>query len=188
MASASPRRADLLRQIGVDPIVCPIGAAESQQLKKGGAAQLVCENARLKAETVYKLNPAPTGIIIGADTVVILDGSLLGKPHNAADAVAMLSALSGKTNTVHTGICLIDAASGDGVFGSRSTMVRFATLSKDDIVHYVATGEPLDKAGGYGIQGMGGLFVEEISGDYGTVVGLSLPLLKKLANELASIL
>jgi septum formation protein len=84
---------------------------------------------------------------------------------------------------VYTGVCLIDTASGRSACGSSRTAVRFAVLSEEDIARYVATGEPLDKAGAYGIQGAGGLFVESISGDYGTVVGLSLPLLARLAKS-----
>jgi septum formation protein len=184
LASASPRRLELLRQIGLEPILRPVVVAEEQLLKGGGPAQLVRTNARRKARAALSGGPPAGSMIIGADTVVILKGQLFGKPTNAAEAAAMLRALSGQRHSVYTGICLIDTASGHSACGSSRTAVRFAVLSEEDIARYVATGEPMDKAGAYGIQGAGGLFVESISGDYGTVVGLSLPLLARLAVEI----
>ena len=184
LASASPRRLELLRQIGVEPIVRPVETAEEQRLMGRGPAHLVQANARLKAQAATVGGVAHSSIIIGADTVVILGGRLFGKPGEAAEAAAMLRELSGQRHSVHTGICLIDTDSGYSVCGSNRTLVRFAELSEEEIARYVASGEPLDKAGAYGIQGKGGLFVESISGDYGTVVGLSLPLLARLAREL----
>ena len=184
LASASPRRLELLRQIGVAPVVHPVEAAEVQCLDEYGPAQLVRVNARLKARMAADSNPLPGSIIIGADTVVVLEKRLFGKPGSAAEAADMLRALSGRRHSVYTGICLFDTSSGTSACGSSRTLVRFAALSEEDIASYVATGEPLDKAGAYGIQGFGGLFVKAIRGDYGTVVGLSLPLLAKLARKL----
>jgi septum formation protein len=184
LASASPRRLELLRQIGLEPLVHPVEVAEEQRLKGRSPAQLVRLNARLKARAAASLNPLPGSIIIGADTVVVLKGRLYGKPGHAAEAAAMLRALSGKVHKVYTGICLIDTANIIGSYGSRCTHVHFAALSEQDIACYVASGEPMDKAGAYGIQGLGGLFVKAIYGDYGTVVGLSLPLLAQLTQKL----
>lgn len=184
LASASPRRLELLRQIGVEPRVCPVDIAEQSSLERCTPAELVRLNARRKAAKVYTLGFAKSSIIIGADTVVVLNGRLFGKPRDAAEATAMLQALCGQRHSVYTGICIIDAQTGQSAAGSRRTLVRFAALSGEQIAAYVAGGEPLDKAGAYGIQGAGGLFVEAIRGDYGTVVGLSLPLLAKLAQRL----
>ena len=184
LASASPRRLALLRQIGVEPIVFPVEAVEEQRLKGRGTAHLVQTNARLKARAAAACDITANSVVIGADTVVVLSGRLFGKPRDAAEAAAMLRALSGQRHSVYTGICLIDTDGGHSVCGSSRTVVRFVELNEEDIERYVATGEPLDKAGSYGIQGRGGLFVEAISGDYGTVVGLSLPLLARLAREL----
>jgi septum formation protein len=184
LASASPRRLELLRQIGLEPIVRPVEVAEQQRLDEGGPARLVRLNSRLKARTAAGSNPVEGAIIIGADTVVALNGQLFGKPANAAEATIMLRALSGRRHSVYTGVCLIDTASGKCVYGSNRTLVSFISLIEEEIESYVATGEPLDKAGAYGIQGLGGLFVDAIRGDYGTVVGLSLPLLARLAHNL----
>jgi septum formation protein len=187
LASASPRRLELLRQIGVEPIVRPVETAEEQRLKGRGPAHLVQANARMKARAAVVACHDSGSIIIGADTVVMLGGRLFGKPGDVATAAAMLRELSGQRHSVYTGVCLIDTDSGYSVCGSNRTLVRFAELSEEEIARYVASGEPLDKAGAYGIQGKGGLFVESISGDYGTVVGLSLPLLARLARELKNL-
>ena len=184
LASASPRRLDILRQIGVEPRLCPVEVAEINNLNEYGPSRLARLNARLKARAALACNPAPASIIIGADTVVVLEGRLFGKPRGAAEAAIMLRALSGRRHSVYTGICLVDTASGASACGVSRTLVSFAALSEEDILLYVDTGEPLDKAGAYGIQGAGGLFVEAIRGDYGTVVGLSLPLLAKLSKKL----
>jgi septum formation protein len=184
LASASPRRLELLRQIGLEPLIHPVEIAEVQRLDKGGPARLVQLNAQLKARAAASGSPAKGSIIIGADTVVVLEGRLYGKPSNTTEAAAMLRVLSGKRHSVYTGICLIDMVCSKTICGSSRTMVSFSTISEEEIERYVATGEPLDKAGAYGIQGLGGLFVEAIRGDYGTVVGLSLPLLNRLAQRL----
>lgn len=184
LASASPRRLELLRQIGLEPLIHPVEIAEVQRLDKGGPARLVQLNAQLKARAAASGSSAKGSIIIGADTVVVLEGRLYGKPSNTTEAAAMLRVLSGKRHSVYTGICLIDMVCSKTICGSSRTMVSFSTISEEEIERYVATGEPLDKAGAYGIQGLGGLFVEAIRGDYGTVVGLSLPLLNRLAQRL----
>lgn len=184
LASASPRRLETLKQIGVEPLVYPVDVTEEHQLHGSSPAYLVRKNARLKAKAALGKNPLPGSIIIGADTVVVWQKQLLGKPKNPTQAVAMLRMLSAKRHRVYTGICLIDSENGHSVCGSSRTMVSFAFLTEQEIESYVATGEPLDKAGAYGIQGLGGLFVNAIHGDYTTVVGLSLPLLKRLARRL----
>ncbi|MCL1975745.1 MAG: Maf family nucleotide pyrophosphatase [Firmicutes bacterium] len=184
LASASPRRLELLQQIGVEPLVNPVEAVEDQRLKGRRPALLVQTNARRKARAAAASEQFPGSIIIGADTVVMLGRRLFGKPGNTEEAAAMLRALSGQQHSVYTGICLVDTDHSRSVCNSSRTLVRFSALSEKDIALYVATGEPLDKAGAYGIQGKGGLFVESLHGDYGTVMGLSLPLLVRLASEL----
>jgi septum formation protein len=124
------------------------------------------------------------GLIIGADTEVVLDGQILGKPADESDAERMLNRLSGRWHAVMTGVALVDIATKREVADFDKTLVKFAALSKAEIEWYVKTGEPLDKAGAYGIQGFGGLFVEEIAGNYYNVVGLPLPLVYRLARRL----
>lgn len=122
--------------------------------------------------------------MLGADTVVVLDGRLLGKPENEESARRMLGLLSGKWHAVMTGVALYDIESRREVADYDKTLVRFAQMSEPEIDWYVSTGEPMDKAGAYGIQGHGGLFVEEIAGNYYNVVGLPIPLVYRLARRL----
>jgi len=180
LASASARRLQILQTIGIDPIVVATRTPE----KEGGASpqDLVLANAKAKADAVS--DRFIDSIIIGADTLVVSDGKILGKPADMDQARQMLQTLSGKEHEVYTAICMIDTKEKKTALGFRKTKVYFSVLSDQEIDNYIATGEPLDKAGAYGIQGAGGLFVEHIEGDYGTVVGLSLPLLKSLANKL----
>jgi septum formation protein len=116
--------------------------------------------------------------------VVVLDGRLLGKPQDAADARRMLSQLSGRWHAVMTGVALFDVATRREVADYDKTLVKFAKLTDEETDWYVNTGEPMDKAGSYGIQGLGGLFVEEIAGNYYNVVGLPIPLVYRLARRL----
>ncbi len=170
LASRSPRRRDLLERLGVPFSVHPSDADETLPpgLDPGPAVALL---ARHKAEAVAPAYPA--ALTLGADTVVVLDGTILGKPTDAVDAAAMLTRLSGRTHTVWTGLALTRA--GRTVTAHEATEVRFAALSEGQIADYVASGSPLDKAGSYGIQDdWGTLFVEGIQGDYYNVVGLPL--------------
>ncbi|MBO7668691.1 MAG: septum formation protein Maf [Firmicutes bacterium] len=187
LASASPRRLMLLRQVGVEPEIFPVQVKERHDLEGLSAETLVIYNATLKAQAAYEAwtaqGKAP-GLILGADTVVVRDDALFGKPRDAAEAAGMLFTLSGATHSVFTGQCLIDSESGATVAAARETRVTFDKMSEEAIVGYVASGEPLDKAGAYGMQGLGGLFVRSIEGDYSTVVGLSLPLLYQMVRQL----
>ena len=187
LASSSPRRLDLLRQAGVEPEIFPVQVQERQELEGLSAETLVIYNATLKAQTAaeeWKAKGGEPGLILGADTVVVQEGRLFGKPADAAEAAAMLFTLSGATHSVFTGQCLIDSETGRTVAAARETRVSFDRMSEEAIVKYVASGEPLDKAGAYGMQGLGGLFVRSIEGDYSTVVGLSLPLLYQMVRQL----
>ena len=190
LASSSPRRLDLLRQAGVEPEIFPVQVQERQELEGLSAETLVIYNATLKAQTAaeeWKAKGGEPGLILGADTVVVRDDALFGKPRDAAEAAAMLFTLSGAEHSVFTGQCLIDSRTGATVAAARETKVTFDRMSEEAIVGYVASGEPLDKAGAYGMQGLGGLFVRSIEGDYSTVVGLSLPLLYQMVQQLDSV-
>lgn len=187
LASSSPRRLDLLRQAGVEPELFPVQVQERQELEGLSPETLVIYNATLKAQTAaeeWQAQGGEPGLILGADTVVVQDGALFGKPADAAEAAAMLFTLSGATHSVFTGQCLIDSSTGATVAAARETKVSFDKMSEEAIVAYVSSGEPLDKAGAYGMQGLGGLFVRSIEGDYSTVVGLSLPLLYQMVKQL----
>lgn len=172
LASQSPRRRTLLSQIGVEFHVHPSDAEEvwDDTLSPDGAVERI---ALQKAEVIAPLYPE--ALTLGADTVVVLEGSVLGKPVDAEEAASMLLRLSGATHTVFSGIALIHPASGRLVTAHAATQVTFSSLSLDEIQRYVATGSPMDKAGSYGIQDdHGALFVERINGDFYNVVGLPL--------------
>ncbi|MCL2857862.1 MAG: Maf family protein [Oscillospiraceae bacterium] len=176
LASASPRRRELLSYIRPDFAVI---ATDSDETLPAGT--LPDEGVRIlalrKAQAVAYTHPEAT--IIGADTMVALDGKIFEKPLDAADAARMLRALSGREHRVYTGVAILGPR-GQSVF-SQETAVRFVELSEDDIAAYVATGEPMDKAGAYGIQGGGALFVSNIRGDFYNVMGLPVC---RLAREL----
>lgn len=176
LASASPRRLELLQSVGLDPQVM---TADVLEIKSAAAPEnIVVANALTKAR--FFAGKYPQALIIGADTIVVKDGKVYGKPDDAEDAAAMLHALSGAEHTVYSGLALVDSSTYLEEVGWRSTVVQFRELSEEMIAAYIATGEPLDKAGAYGIQGKGAVLIESIQGDFSTVVGLSLPLLSDL--------
>ena len=182
LASTSPRRAELLRQIGLEFQVVASHWVEEPPTAAVRPDDYVARLARHKAEQVAAT--VPTGIIIGADTVVVSDGVILGKPADPAQAAAMLSSLSGKEHSVFTGVALIAVPEGQVMTFAEETRVTFRRLPPAEIRNYVATGEPLDKAGAYGIQGKGALLVERIQGCYFNVVGLPLSRLAAALTEL----
>lgn len=183
MASSSPRRLALLRQLGVAPLVWPAATEEYRELTPDRDPRaLVIANAELKARAVAE--EFPQALVIGADTVVFLDGELLGKPAGAEEARGMLRRLSGRAHQVYTGICLADTGQGRVVSGADRAEVWFQELAETEIDAYVKSGAPLDKAGAYGVQDGGGWFVRRIEGDYTTVVGLSFALLRTLLRQL----
>ncbi len=143
--------------------------------------QLVRTLSRHKAEEVAAAYAGPEDVVIGADTVVALDGTILGKPKDAADARRMLRALSGRDHSVFTGVTVIRG--GTVRCHAEHTLVRFRVLSDDEIDRYIATGEPMDKAGAYGAQGYASLFVERLEGDFFNVMGLPLCALGKLLKQ-----
>ena len=167
LASGSPRRRELLGLIYDDFEVIPSSADET--LTPGTPPQeAVKELARRKAADIGAANPE--ALVIGADTVVYCSGEILGKPADEADAFRMLRLLSGKTHSVFTGVCLLKNGM-ESVF-AEETKVTFFPLSDEEISAYIASGEPFDKAGAYGIQGKGALLTEKIEGDFFNVVGL----------------
>lgn len=173
LASGSPRRLELLRQIGVEPEVFPVDAEE---LKEGLPEEVVEKNARLKAAAAEKLRPGET--ILAADTIVAFDGRILGKPRDKADAFDMLKALSGQAHSVFTGMAAVE--NGETKSLVVESKVYFFPLTDEAIEGYIATGEPMDKAGAYGIQGKGALLVRAIAGDYNNIVGLPVAALKNI--------
>jgi len=181
LASASPGRLRLLRAAGIEPLVEVSGVAETE-LGGETVAEHCLRLAMLKAEAVAANRSS--GLVLGADSVLDLDGVPLGKPATAAEAVARWRAMSGRSGTLLTGHCLIDAASGRRVSAVAGTAVRFGRVSDAEIAAYVATGEPLRVAGAFTIDGLGGPFIDGVDGDPANVIGLSLPLLRRLLAEL----
>ncbi|MDR3767382.1 MAG: Maf family protein [Butyricicoccus sp.] len=179
LASASPRRQELLRQIAEDFIVCPADTDET--LPEGlPIAEQIETLALRKAQAVFDTHSDST--VIGADTMVVVDGVPFGKPADAADAARMLGILSGRAHEVITGVAVL-SPQGRRV-AHRVTKVYFRALTAQEIDWYIATGEPLDKAGAYGIQGKGSRFIPGIEGDYFNVVGLPVELLDTMLTEL----
>jgi septum formation protein len=186
LGSASPRRAALLSQLKL-PFE-QIASPEAEGLPGDSRPEVFAPAAAgVKARAVHRLlrdlgRDREPAIVIGADTVVCLRRSILGKPSGPEEASAMLSLLSGRTHRVYTGLCLIGAG-GDELRDCVVTRVRMRRLTPAEIEAYVATGEPLDKAGAYGIQGMGARFIERIEGCYYNVVGLPLARLSSLLEQ-----
>ncbi len=171
LASSSPRRKDLLKQISLEFEVDPSNYEEDMTLKM--EPRKLAEYLSLgKAEDVAKKHK--NSIIISADTIVAIDGEVFGKPKTAERAKYMLQKLSGKVHSVITGFAIIDTESGKQISKSVETKVYFKNISEEEIDSYIAIGEPLDKGGGYAIQGIGALFVEKIEGDYFNIVGLPI--------------
>jgi septum formation protein len=174
LASASPRRRELLRNAGFDFDVQPSDVIEEVQPGES-PEEFVRRAAREKAMHVAAYSP-PDCLVLGADTVVVIEGEMLGKPSGPQDAVRMLRLLSGRTHWVHTGICLVRAPGRIEALQHETTLVSFRELGEEEIRTYVASGEPLDKAGAYGVQGLGSKFVTRIAGCYFNVVGLPVSL------------
>jgi septum formation protein len=172
LASISPRRRQLLESLDIEVVV--VGSRYDEGAHHDDyddPLELVLAHALGKAA---QADPAGPPLLVAADTAVVIDGDILGKPRDAAEAAAMLRRLSGRRHEVHTGFAVTDRAAGRTVSGVESTRVTFEPLDGAQIARYVATGEPMDKAGAYGIQGRGALLVASIDGDFYTVMGLPL--------------
>jgi len=184
LASGSPRRKKLLKRAGLKFSVIPSRIEE--KFKPGvSPKQFVRQNALAKARAVA--GRLKSGIVLGVDTEVVLGGKIMGKPRDRAEAVRILNFLSGKTHKVISGLAIVDAATGRTKLSSETTLVKFRRLGKKEILDYVKTGEPLDKAGAYGIQGRAGVFVEKIIGCYSNVVGLPVAKVVKMIKRLKKI-
>jgi septum formation protein len=193
LASASPRRQELLRAAGIAITVQPTNIPEVPL--DGETPKVFAERlAREKAWAIFKQKP--NDFVLGADTVVVVAKEILGKPTSAADAARMLRLLSGRTHQVTTGVCLMgprQAASLEGNAGgkgealgdtrSETTLVTMNEFSDDEIQGYIATGEPMDKAGAYAIQGMASRWIPKVEGDYSNVVGLPIALVYRMLRE-----
>ena len=177
LASASPRRKELLEKLDLDFSVCPADIDESL-LPDEDAAMYPLRTAVQKAMAVAKTTE--DALVIAADTVVAVDDDILGKPRDEAEAKAMLQRLSGREHIVITGIGVVDTVSGRTLSATEQTIVYFHPLRDEEIDAYIATGECMDKAGSYGIQGKGSLLVRKIDGDYFNVMGLPLSRLYRL--------
>jgi septum formation protein len=180
LASNSPRRKELLRQIGLDFSSDPADVDErmlADETPESYAIRVALDKARVAA------GRAKSGIVIGADTIVVLDDTVFGKPVDAQDAERMLLQLSRRMHRVITGLAVMDVATGRALTRASITRVWFRNLTRDEITAYVKSGEPLDKAGAYGIQEKDALLVERIEGCYFNVVGLPLSLLGEMFSE-----
>ena len=181
LASASPRRHEILEEAGIAHSIVPSDADENISLALP-PEKYVMELALLKGAAVAK-NAKKNDIIISADTIVVSDGEILGKPADFDHAMKMLTKLSGKWHSVLTGYCVIKGESGEASVRYEETRVKFRELTQKETLHYIRSGECMDKAGAYGIQGKGRLLVEKIDGDYFNVVGLPICALAKMLKD-----
>ncbi len=184
LASKSPARLATLRKAGVEPEVIVSGVDEST-VTDVPPAELALQLAELKAAAVVGRPEVPDdAVVLGCDSVLELDGQALGKPESAQEAVSRWHAMRGRSGVLHTGHSLHDVATGQVAAAIASTTVHFADVSDAEIAAYVATGEPLQVAGAFTVDGLGGAFVTGIEGDHHNVVGVSLPLVRDLLAEL----
>ena len=187
LASASPRRQELLRNAGISFTVQPADIDEAP-LAGESARECAQRLAREKAVAVFRSHSK--SYVLGADTVVAVDDLVLGKPGDAEDAARMLRLLSGRTHAVITGVCVVEPGArgqrlgaGNTVVASSTTLVTMCAISEDEIREYIATGEPMDKAGAYAIQGRASRWIPRIEGDYSNVVGLPVALVYAMLRE-----
>ena len=180
LASASPRRRELLRCAGISFEVQAANIAEDP-LPGESAKECAERLAREKALAVARLRP--NDVVLGADTIVVVDDRILGKPRDVADAARMLRLLSGREHQVITGVCLV--VSGQCSVASETTTVTMSAMSEREIADYVSTGEPMDKAGAYAIQGIASRWIPRVEGDYSNVVGLPVALVWRMLRATA---
>jgi septum formation protein len=181
LASGSPRRAEILDAVGWSYEIIVVGVDET--LRSGERPlEYVQRLAVAKAEAVSA--KVERGLVLGADTTVVVDGQILGQPTDSNDARRMLRLLNGRWHEVVTGVALVRAVSAQCQVSHQITRVRFAELTNDEIDWYVSTHEPMDKAGAYGVQGKAALFIEEIQGDYFNVMGLPIRLVYEMAARI----
>ena len=184
LASASPRRQELLRNAGI-PFT--VQASNIREAVHDGEAPKACAERLAREKAIDVARNRPDDMVLGADTIVVVDGDVLGKPASAPDAVRMLKRLAGRSHQVITGVCLISAG-GIQEVGSESTLVAMSAVSESDIQSYVESGEPMDKAGAYAIQGIASRWISRIEGDYFNVVGLPVALVWRMLRGKAALL
>jgi septum formation protein len=186
LASRSPRRTELLTLVGAHFIIHPVDVDESPEPEERAEAHVLRLSEAKARAALAGGDGAAAGdsVYVGADTIVTIDRVILGKPAGPEDAERMLSRLSERIHEVWTGLFVLDPAEGRSVGGAQRSIVKFARLEPEDIRRYIATGEPMDKAGAYAVQGYGALYVEAIEGSYSNVVGLPLSYLKHLLGLL----
>lgn len=182
LASASPARLRTLAAAGIRAEAIVSGVDEST-VDSGNAAELCLVLARMKARAVAD-RVEPPALVLGCDSVLAFDGRILGKPVDADEARQRWYAMRGRSGVLHTGHSIVDTTNGRTAEATASTTVHFADVTDEEIDAYIATGEPLAVAGAFTIDGIGGPFIERIEGDAGTVIGLSLPLLRRLLAQL----
>lgn len=183
LASASERRKELLKRIVNDYEVITSDFDESEVQFYGNEAEYVMKIAEGKSLAVARKFSNSNKVVIGCDTAVFFENNVLGKPKDSQDAFEMLSMLSGNTHKVYSGLAIVDISKNIVKKDYVCTEVKFSKLSTDQILNYIKTGEPMDKAGAYGIQGYGGIFVEKIHGCYYNVVGLPINKLYGMLKE-----
>ncbi|MCM2577873.1 nucleoside triphosphate pyrophosphatase [Streptomyces meridianus] len=183
LASASPARLGLLRQAGLDPEPIVSGVDEDA-ITAGSPAELARVLAEAKAAAVAERPEAAGALVVGCDSVLELDGRALGKPADAEDAIGRWKSMRGRAGVLRTGHCVVDTATGRSVSATASTTVSFGEPTDEEISAYVATGEPLQVAGAFTLDGRSAPFIDGIEGDAGNVIGLSLPLLRRLLADL----
>lgn len=181
LASGSPRRKELMEMFHLEQLEIIPAKGEEKEHPELAPDQLVAELSRCKSAEVAAQYATEEDIVIGADTIVVLDGVVLGKPKDSSDAAQMLRSLSGRSHTVYTGITVLRGHT--VLCHTERTEVYFRDLTDAEISRYIATGEPLDKAGAYGAQGYASLFVEKLDGDFFNVMGLPLCALGKLLKQ-----
>jgi septum formation protein len=183
LASASPRRQELLRNAGIPFTMCPINIPEVPQPEERPRH---CAERLAREKALAAFRQQPSRLVLGADTIVVVEGEILGKPHDEADAMRMLRLLSGRTHQVITGVCLVGSKHGGGAFEdmrSETTLVMMSELTDEDIRSYVVSGEPMDKAGAYAIQGIASRWISRVEGDYFNVVGLPVSLVYQMLEQ-----
>jgi septum formation protein len=183
LASASPARLRLLRDAGIEPRVVVSGVDEDA-VPTADPHAMVLALAELKARAVAATTSEPGALVLGADSTLVLDGRTLGKPGTAAVATERWKQMRGHQGTLLTGHCVIDCDSGESATAVGATDVFFGTPSDEEIAAYVATGEPIEVAGAFTLDGRGAPFVDRIVGDHSNVVGLSLPVVRRLLRDL----
>jgi septum formation protein len=183
LASASPARRGLLQTVGIDPEI-QVSHFDESQIQTEHPVDLVQKLAIAKADTVARTQPQPA-LILGCDSVLAFAGQIHGKPRSRADAIARWQEMRGRTGDLYTGHALIDLYQNRTLIRCQITSVQFASISDRQIEAYIDTGEPMQCAGCFAIDGKGGLFVEQIKGCHSNVIGLSLPLLRQMLSDLS---